>query len=113
MSDVPRKRNQRANLAKKTIEPTMKQTQASPATTASVTLTSPLDPTPTSGHRRVMRDRAQNHVHHRRQLRRRELRDVRPRVLAALPVHVAQREDLRDGRGPPAHLTPTYHVTCV
>ena len=42
--------------------------------------------------------RAQVHDHHRRQLRRRQLRHVRPRLLAALPVDVAQRAHLRDGR---------------
>ena len=44
------------------------------------------------------RQRAQVHGHHRRQLRRRQLRHVRPRLLAALPVDVAQRAHLRDGR---------------
>ncbi len=44
------------------------------------------------------RQRAQVHRHHRRQLRRRQLRHVRPRLLAALPVDVAQRAHQRDGR---------------
>ena len=38
--------------------------------------------------------RAQVHRHHRRQLRRRQLRHVRPRLLAALPVDVAERAHL-------------------
>ena len=42
--------------------------------------------------------RAQVHGHHRRQLRRRQLRHVRARLLAALPVDVAQRAHLGDGR---------------
>ena len=37
-------------------------------------------------------------VDHRRLVRRRKLRDVRPRVRAALPVDVAERAHLRDGR---------------
>ena len=37
-------------------------------------------------------------VDHRRLLRRRQLRHVRPRLRAALPVHVAQRAHLGDGR---------------
>ena len=37
-------------------------------------------------------------VHHRRLVRRRQLRHVRPRLRAALPVHVAQRAHLGDGR---------------
>ena len=41
---------------------------------------------------------AQVHGDHRRQLRRRQLRHVRPRVLAALPVDVAERAHLGDGR---------------
>ena len=50
------------------------------------------------GHRR--RDGAGAEVHgaHRRQLRRRQLRHVRARVLAALPVDVAERTHQRDGR---------------
>ena len=42
--------------------------------------------------------RAQVHRHHRRLLRRRQLRHVRPGLRAALPVHVAQRADQRHGR---------------
>jgi 3-methylcrotonyl-CoA carboxylase beta subunit len=42
--------------------------------------------------------RAQVHRHHRRQLRRRQLRHVRPRLQPALPVDVAQRAHQRDGR---------------
>ena len=38
------------------------------------------------------------HGDHRRQLRRRQLRDGRARVPAALPVDVAERPDQRDGR---------------
>ena len=41
---------------------------------------------------------AQVHHHHRRQLRRRQLRHVRPRLQPALPVDVAQRAHQRDGR---------------
>ena len=37
---------------------------------------------------------AQVHRDHRRQLRRRQLRHVRPRLLAALPVDVAERAHL-------------------
>ena len=50
------------------------------------------------GHRGRVRARAQAHRDHRRQLRRRQLRHVRPRLLAALPVDVAERAHLRDGR---------------
>ena len=49
------------------------------------------------GHGGVVRAGAEVHRHHRRQLRRRQLRHVRPRVQPALPVDVAQRQDLRDG----------------
>ena len=42
--------------------------------------------------------RAEVHGHHRRQLRRRQLRHVRPRVQPALPVDVAERAHLGDGR---------------
>jgi 3-methylcrotonyl-CoA carboxylase beta subunit len=42
--------------------------------------------------------RSQVHHHHRRQLRRGQLRHVRARLLAALPVDVAQRAHLGDGR---------------
>ena len=38
--------------------------------------------------------RAEVHRDHRRQLRRRQLRHVRPRLLAALPVDVAERAHL-------------------
>ena len=41
---------------------------------------------------------AEVHRRHRRLLRRRQLRDVRPRLLAAVPVDVAQRPHLGDGR---------------
>jgi acyl-CoA dehydrogenase len=51
------------------------------------------------GHGRGHGERAEVHHHHRRQLRRRQLRHVRPRLLAALPVDVAQRAHLGDGRG--------------
>ena len=46
------------------------------------------------GHGRVHRQRPQVHHHHRRQLRRRQLRHVRPRLQPALPVDVAQRAHL-------------------
>ena len=41
---------------------------------------------------------AEVHRHHRRQLRRRQLRHVRARLRAALPVDVAERAHLGDGR---------------
>ena len=41
---------------------------------------------------------AEIHRHHRRQLRRRQLRHVRPRLWAALPLDVAERAHLGDGR---------------
>ena len=44
------------------------------------------------------RARAEVHRHHRRQLRRRQLRHVRPRLRPALPVDVAERAHLGDGR---------------
>ena len=50
------------------------------------------------GDRRVLRAGAEVHGHHRRQLRRRQLRHVRPRVRSALPVDVAERAHLGDGR---------------
>ena len=43
-------------------------------------------------------ERAQVHRDHRRQLRRRQLRHVRARLRAALPVDVAERAHLGDGR---------------
>ena len=42
--------------------------------------------------------RAQDHGPDRRQLRRRQLRHGRPRLLAALPLHLAQLAHQRDGR---------------
>ena len=42
--------------------------------------------------------RAEVHGDHRRLVRRRQLRHVRPRVLAALPLDVAERAHLGDGR---------------
>ena len=50
------------------------------------------------GHRGVVRAGAEVHGDHRRQLRRRQLRHVRPRVRPALPVDVAERAHLGDGR---------------
>ena len=50
------------------------------------------------GDRRRHRARAEIHRHHRRLLRRRQLRHVRARLSAALPVDVAERAHLRDGR---------------
>ena len=50
------------------------------------------------GDRRRLRRGAEVHGDHRRQLRRRQLRHVRPRLLAALPVDVAERAHLGDGR---------------
>ena len=49
------------------------------------------------GDRRIVHQRAQVHGDHRRQLRRRQLRHVRPRVQSALPVDVAERSDFGDG----------------
>ena len=46
------------------------------------------------GHRRQLRPRAEADRDRRRLVRRRQLRHVRPRVLAALPVHVAERPHL-------------------
>ena len=46
----------------------------------------------------AMRQRAEVHGDHRRQLRRRQLRHVRPRLRPALPVDVAERAHLGDGR---------------
>ena len=50
------------------------------------------------GARRRQRHRAEVHGDHRRLVRRRKLRHVRPRLLAALPLDVAERAHLRDGR---------------
>jgi hypothetical protein len=50
------------------------------------------------GHRGGLRAGAEVHRGHRRQLRRRQLRHVRPRLLPALPVDVAERAHLGDGR---------------
>ena len=50
------------------------------------------------GHRRRLRARAEADRRHRRLLRRGQLQHVRPRVLAAVPVDVAERPDLGDGR---------------
>ena len=48
--------------------------------------------------RRGLRRGAEVHGRHRRLVRRRQLRDVRPRVRAAPALDVAQRADLGDGR---------------
>ncbi len=50
------------------------------------------------GQRRGQRPGAQAHRGHRRLVRRRQLQHVRPGVLAAVPVDVAERADLGDGR---------------
>ena len=50
------------------------------------------------GARRGQRGRAEAHGDHRRLLRRRQLRHVRPGVRAALPLYVAERAHLRHGR---------------
>ena len=50
------------------------------------------------GHRRGLRAGAEADRRHRRFLRRGQLLDVRPGVFAALPVDVAERADLGDGR---------------
>ena len=50
------------------------------------------------GPRGRQRRGAEVHGHHRRLVRRRQLRHVRARLRAALPLDVAQRPDLRDGR---------------
>ena len=52
------------------------------------------------GHRGLLRPGAEAHRDHRRLVRRGELRDVRPGLLPPLPVDVAERPDLRDGRRP-------------
>ena len=51
-----------------------------------------------AGHRRRHRQRPQDHRPDRRQLRRRQLWHVRPRLFAPFPVHLAQCADQRDGR---------------
>ena len=50
------------------------------------------------GHRRRLRPGAEAHGRHRRLVRRRQLLDVRSGLLAALPVDVAGRAHLGDGR---------------
>ena len=50
------------------------------------------------GHRGGHREGAEIHRHHRRLLRRRQLRHVRARLFAALPVDVAERAHLGAGR---------------
>ena len=50
------------------------------------------------GDRGRVRPGAEAHRGHRRVVRRRQLLDVRAGVLAAVPVHVAERPDLGDGR---------------
>ena len=52
-----------------------------------------------AGHRGRVLGRAEVHRRHRRLVRRRQLRHVRPRLRPALPVDVAQRPHLGDGRG--------------
>ena len=52
------------------------------------------------GHRRRHRPRAQTDGGDRRFLRRRQLLDVRPGLFPAIPLDVAGRPDLRDGRQP-------------
>ena len=49
-------------------------------------------------HRRRVRARAEAHVDHRRVIRRRQLRDVRPRVRAAVPLDLAELADRGHGR---------------
>ena len=48
--------------------------------------------------RGVELDGARDHDHDRRELRRRQLRDVRPRLRPALPVHLAEPPHRGDGR---------------
>jgi len=50
------------------------------------------------GARRRQRRSCEDHGDRRRLVRRRQLRNVRPRLPAALPLHVAELEDLGDGR---------------
>jgi hypothetical protein len=51
-----------------------------------------------AGHSRLHHGRAEADADHRRQLRRRQLRHVRAGLRSALPLHVAECPDLRDGR---------------
>ena len=51
-----------------------------------------------AGHRGRVQRRPEVHRRHRRLVRRRQLRHVRPRLRPALPLDVAQRADLGDGR---------------
>ena len=51
-----------------------------------------------AGHRGRLRRGPEVHRAHRRLVRRRQLRHVRPRLFAALPVHLAQQPDQRHGR---------------
>ena len=53
-----------------------------------------------AGDGRGVRGRAEVHRRHRRLVRRRQLRDVRPRLRAAAALDVAERAHLRDGRRP-------------
>ena len=55
------------------------------------------------GDGRRLRPRAEAHAHHRRQLRRRQLRHVRPGLWPALPLDVAQCAHLGDGRRAGGH----------
>ena len=50
------------------------------------------------GARRRQLGRPEVHGHHRRVVRRRQLRDVRPRLRSAVPLDVAERTHLGDGR---------------
>ena len=52
-----------------------------------------------AGHRGRVQRRPQVHRRHRRLVRRRQLRHVRSRLRPALPLDVAERPDLGDGRG--------------
>ena len=64
-------------------------------------------------HRGRLLGRAEVHGRDRRLVRRRQLRHVRPRVRPPLPVDVAQRPDLGDGRRAgrvgPGHRPPRRH----
>ena len=74
------------------------------------------------GDRGVVRAGAEVHGDHRRQLRRRQLRHVRARIQPALPLDVAERAHLRDGRraggdgardgSPRRHRGARRHVEC-